>query len=84
MDNDFRKDDQVVVRRTMANGVLIRIGSILRINANAESALVHFPVDHCQAVVPFTMMEKTQSAFSGRARVQVNPAYRGIGMMLSR
>jgi hypothetical protein len=79
---EFKINDQVVVKREMRNGTLIRIGSIVRINAGAENALVHFPIDHAQATVPFSQMERTQSAFSGRARVQVNPAYRGIGQLL--
>jgi hypothetical protein len=81
MDVDFKKDDQVLVRREMRNGTLIRVGSIIRINAGKDSALVHFPLDHCQAVVPLSQMEKTQSAFSGRARVQPNPAYRTISSL---
>jgi hypothetical protein len=78
---DFSVNDQVIVKRVMRNGTLIRIGSIIRLSASSETALVHFPVDHCQASVPFSQMEKTSERFSGRARVQVNPVYRGIGVL---
>lgn len=81
MEHDFKVNDQVLVRRKMKNGTLIRIGSIIRVSAGKDEALVHFPVDHCQAVVPILQLEHTKRAFSGRARVQVNPAQRGISSL---
>lgn len=74
----IRVNEQVSVRRQMRNGTLIRIGSVLSINAEAGTAIVHFPVDQTSATFPVEQLESTSKRFGGRARVQVQSARRGI------
>jgi len=74
----IRVNEQVSVRRQMRNGTLIRIGSVLSINAEAGTAVVHFPVDQTSASFPVEQLEPTSRRFGGRARVQAVPFKRGI------
>lgn len=74
----IRVNEQVSVRRPMRNGTLIRIGSVLSINAEAGTAVVHFPVDHTFGTFPVESLEPTSKRFGGMARVQPSPMRRGI------
>jgi hypothetical protein len=74
MADEIKKDDQVIVRKKMRNGNLVRIGSVLAIDG--EKARVHFPIDHTQVVVPVNTLEKTSTKFSGYSRVQPSPVRR--------
>jgi hypothetical protein len=68
---EIKKDDQVMVKKRMRNGNLIRFGSVLSIDGTGADAKarVQFPIDHTQAVVPVSQLEKTSTRFN-YARVQ--------------
>ena len=73
----MKVNDQVMVRKDMRNGArLVRIGSIVRLDTEAGVAEVHFPNDYTKAVLPIEKLELTSNRFSGRSRVQVDPAKR--------
>jgi hypothetical protein len=71
MADDLKKDDQVLVRRKMRNGTLVRFGSVLSIDGSGADAKarVFMPIDHTQLVVPVSQLEKTSTRF-GYNRVQ--------------
>jgi hypothetical protein len=72
----FAVNEQVIARRRMRNGVLIRMGSIVRLDG--DKAQVFFPIDHTNAVIPVAQLEKTSKRFgSPYARVSVSPIQRG-------
>jgi len=70
----FEANDQVIVRRRIRSGNLIRMGSIIKVDG--DKARVHFPIDHTQAVVPLEQLEKTSDKFTGYARVQASANHR--------
>jgi hypothetical protein len=72
----FEVNDQVTVRRKMRNGNLIRMGSIVRLDG--DKALVNFPLDYTQTVVPVDQLEKTNARYSTYSRVQASAIRRGI------
>lgn len=72
----MKVNDQVMVRRQINSGTLVRIGSVLRMDVDAGTATVHFPIDHSSAVFKVEDLQPTSSRFSGRARVQLNPVSR--------
>lgn len=74
----IRVNEQVSVRRKIRTGTLVRIGSVLSIDAEAGTAIVHFPVDQTSATFPVEQLEPTSSRFGGRARVQISPLNRTI------
>ena len=69
-------NDQVIARSRIRSGNLIRMGSILRIDG--DKALVQFPQDYTQAVIPVDQLEKTSDRFGGYARVQVSAVRRSM------
>lgn len=73
---EFSTGDQVMVRRKMRNGNLVRIGSIVRLDG--DKALVNFPLDYTQTVVPTSHLEKTSNRFGSYARVQASSIRRAI------
>jgi hypothetical protein len=73
---DFAVNDQVMVRRKMRNGNLVRIGSIVRLDG--DKALVNFPLDYTQAVVPTNQLEKTSNRYGSYNRVQASAIRRAI------
>lgn len=74
--SDIKVNDQVLVRKPMKNGTLVRMGSVVRVDG--DKSLVHFPIDHSQAVVPNDKLEKTSMRFGQYARVQVSPIRRSM------
>ncbi len=74
--SDFHVADQVMVRRKMRNGNLVRIGSITRIDG--DKALVNFPLDYTSSVVPLTQLERTSNRFGTYNRVQMSAMRRAI------
>lgn len=81
MADEIKKDDQVMVKRRMHNGNLIRFGSVLSIDG--EKARVHFPIDHTSLVVPVDQLEKTSTRF-GYNRVQPSAIRRSFTTLKSR
>ena len=73
---DIKKNDQVMVRKKIRSGTLVRIGSVLSVDG--DKARVHFPIDQTQVVVPIAQLEKTSTRFSGYSRVQPSAAQRSI------
>lgn len=83
MADEIKKDDQVMVRRKMRNGNLVRFGSVLSVDA--EKARVFFPIDHTQIVVPVSQLEKTSTKFgSNYARVQPSAVRRSFTSLKNR
>jgi hypothetical protein len=74
--NDIKVNDQVLVRKKIRTGTLIRFGFVVR--TDGDSSLVHFPLDHSQAVIPTNQLEKTSTKFSMYARVQNSPTRRSF------
>lgn len=75
MAEPIKENDQVISRKRLATGNLIRYGSVVRMLADGK-ALVHFPNDNTQATLPVAQLEKTSNRHTGRVRVQVNPLMR--------
>lgn len=75
MADEIKKDDQVMVKRKMRNGNLVRFGSVVSIDG--EKARVNFPIDHTSVVVPVSQLEKTSTKF-GYARVQPSAVRRSF------
>lgn len=75
---EFAVNDQVLVRKPIRTGTLVRMGSILKLHPGEDKALVHFPIDHTQAVIPLTNLEKTSTRFNGISRVQASPVQRHL------
>lgn len=73
---EFAISDQVMVRRKMRNGNLVRMGSIVRLDG--DKALVNFPLDMISTVVPVDQLEKTSNRFGMYNRVQASAIRRGI------
>lgn len=72
----FAANDQVMVKKQIRSGKLIRFGSIVKLDG--DKALVHFPIDHSQAVIPVTQLEKTSGRFGSYSRVQPSPVMRSF------
>lgn len=72
----FATNDQVIVKKKIRTGNLVRFGSIVKLDG--DKALVQFPIDHSQAVIPVAQLEKTSTRFGGYARVQPSPVMRSI------
>lgn len=68
--------EQVMVRRQMQNGTLVRIGNVISVNEADGTARVSFPVDKTYATLPIDKLEPTSKRFNGMARVEVNPVRR--------
>jgi hypothetical protein len=83
MAENLQVNDQVLVRKRIRTGNLIRMGSVLKIDG--DKALVQFPIDHTQTVLPISSLEKTSDRFGGYARVQVSAMrrsmFRGKGLV---
>ena len=80
--SDYVAGDQVMMRRKMRNGNLVRMGSIVRIDG--DKALVNFPLDYTQTVVPVDQLEKTNNRYGSYSRVQASALRRGIHPVLRR
>lgn len=85
MADEIKKDDQVMVKRKMRNGNLVRFGSVLSIDGSGADAKarVHFPIDHTQVVVPVSQLEKTSTKF-GYNRVQPSAVRRSFTSLVNR
>lgn len=79
---ELKKDDQVLVRKKIRSGNLVRIGSVLSIDG--DKARVHFPIDHTQIVIPVSQLEKTSTKFSGYSRVQPSAVRRSVTSLKNR
>lgn len=73
---EIQKDDQVIVRKKIRTGNLVRMGSVVKIDG--DKAQVFFPIDSTQVVVPIASLEKTSDRFGGYARVQVSAMQRSM------
>ena len=82
MAEDIKVNDQVMVKRQMRNGRLVRFGSVVSISG--QSARVNFPIDHTSVVVPLDQLEKTSTKFGGYARVQPNQIQRSFTSLTNR
>lgn len=80
MADEIKKDDQVMVKKKIRSGNLIRFGSVLSIDGSGADAKarVHFPIDHTQAVIPVSQLEKTSTKFGNYARVQPSAVRRSF------
>lgn len=76
MADSVKVNDQVIARRKIRSGNLVRMGSVLRVDG--DKALVQFPIDHCSAVLPISQLEKTSDRFSGYSSVQISAMRRGV------
>jgi hypothetical protein len=81
MADEIKKNDQVIVKRKVRSGNLIRFGEVLSVDG--ESARVHFPIDHTQLVVPVSQLEKTSTKF-GYNRVQPSAIRRSFTTLKNR
>jgi hypothetical protein len=81
MAEEIKKNDQVIVKRKMRNGNLVRFGSVLSIDG--EKARVHMPIEHTQIVVPISQLEKTSTRF-GYNRVQPSAIRRSFTNLRSK
>jgi len=86
MEDEIKKDDQVLVRKRMRNGNLVRFGSVLSIDGSGEDARarVFFPVDHTQVVMPVSQLEKTCKKFGMYSRVQPSAMRRSFTTLVNR
>lgn len=87
MTEEIKKDDQVMVRRRIRSGNLIRFGSVLSVEGSGDEAMarVHFPIDHTQAVIPTRQLEKTSTKFgSNYVRVQPSAVRRAFTNLTNR
>ena len=73
---DLQVNDQVMVRKRIRTGNLIRIGSIVKMDG--DKAQVNFPVDMTSQVIPVNQLEKTTNRFGLYARVQASALRRSI------
>lgn len=73
---EFEVNDQVLVRRKMRNGNLIRMGSIVRLDG--DKALVNFPIDMTSTVLPVAQLERANNKYGSYIRVQASAVRRGI------
>jgi stalled ribosome alternative rescue factor ArfA len=74
--SDINVNDQVIVKKKVRTGNLIRFGSVVK--KDGEKALVHFPIDHTQVVVPLEQLEKTSKRFGSYSRVQPSAVRRSF------
>lgn len=83
--DEIKKDDQVLVRRKMRNGNLVRFGSVVSIDGSGEDAKarVNFPIDHTSVVLPVSQLEKTSTKF-GYTRVQPSAIRRSFTTLVNR
>ncbi len=72
----FQVNDQVIARKQIRTGTLVRMGSIVKMDG--DKALVNFPQDYTQAVIPIEQLEKTSDRFGGYTRVQVSAIRRSM------
>jgi hypothetical protein len=76
---DIAVNDQVMARRKVRNGNLIRYGSVVKLDG--DKALVHFPTEYVKAVIPISQLEKTSTKFGNYARVQPSAVRRGFSTL---
>jgi len=79
MSEEFKVNDQVVAKRKIRSGNLVRIGSIVKLDG--EKARVHFPVDNTQVVIPVNQLEKTSTKFGTYTRVQPSAMRRSFSTL---
>ena len=80
MENSYKVNEQVLVRRQILHGrgsQLIKIGTIVAFADNGKKAVVNFPADRTRATISLSELEPVKSRY-GRARVQVDPVRRTI------
>lgn len=82
MADDIKKNDQVMIKKPMRNGQLVRFGEVLSVDG--DRARVHFPIDHTQVVVPVSQLEKTSTTFTGYSRVQPSSVRRSFTTLKNR
>ena len=84
MENEFRIQDQVIVRRPMLHGrgsQIIKLGTILAFSDDGRKAVISFPADKTRATVSLDELEPAKSRFN-RARVQIDPLRRTLGLYM--
>jgi ribosomal protein S1 len=78
----FAANDQVMVKKRIRSGNLIRFGSIVKVDG--DKALVNFPIDHTSLVIPVAQLQKTDKRFGTYKRVQPNPVLRSFTQLVNR
>jgi len=84
MENKFRLNDQVIVRRPILHGrgsQLVKIGQILAFADNGKKAVINFPADKTRATINLSELEPVTARYK-RARVQIDPLRRTIGSLM--
>ena len=63
-----------MVKKKIRAGNLVRMGSIVKLDG--DSAMVNFPTEYINAVVPVSQLEKAGQGFGPYARIQVSATRR--------
>lgn len=71
MADEIKQNDQVIFKKPIRSGMLLRFGSVLSVDG--DMARVHFPIDHSSSVLPVNQLEKTSTKF-GSNYVRVQPS----------
>lgn len=73
---DIKANDQVMVRKKLRNGTLVKFGEVVKLDG--DKASVHLPHDHKTIVVSVKELEKTSTRFGQHSRVQGSPIRRSM------
>lgn len=73
---EIQVNDQVLTKKKLRNGNLIRYGSVVKMDG--DKALVHFPTEYVQAVIPLNQLEPTRTKYGSYARVQPSAVRRSF------
>jgi len=82
-EHSFRIQDQVLLRRPLANSngsQLVKVGTIVAFADGGKKAVVQCPSDRTRLTVPVEQLKPAAARFN-RARVQIDPVRRNIAFL---